>query len=98
MTPTERPTPQPNTSQRLWITYLLGLIALLGSVSIAVSVGPIAVPLDTVWGILINKAVPDTVAADWSVGREAIVWDIRLPRAILACLVGAGLAMVGASL
>lgn len=57
-----------------------------------------SVPLDTVWGIVLNKIAPDTVAADWSKGREAIVWDIRFPRAILACLVGAGLSIVGASL
>lgn len=81
-----------------WIAGLLAAIALFGSLSIAVSVGAVAVPLETVWGILINKIAPDTIAQDWSRGREAIVWDIRLPRAILACFVGAGLAMVGASL
>ena len=30
----------------------------------------------------------------WSQGREAIVWEIRFPRALLAVIVGAGLAMV----
>lgn len=76
----------------------LGVLALIGSVSIAVSLGAIAIPLSTVWGILLNKIAPETITQDWSMGREAIVWDIRLPRTILACLVGAGLAMVGASL
>ncbi|WP_255356676.1 iron ABC transporter permease [Thioclava sp. SK-1] len=85
-------------SARVWSIGALGLVLLLGSVSIAVSVGAIAIPLDVVWGVLINKIAPDTIPVDWSSGREAIVWDIRLPRAILACLVGAGLAMVGASL
>tara|TARA_B100000497_G_scaffold67317_1_gene75947 strand:+ start:2711 stop:3766 length:1056 start_codon:yes stop_codon:yes gene_type:complete len=82
----------------LWFTVIVGVIALVGSMSIAVSVGAVAVPLDTVWSILMNKIAPDTVRQDWSLGREAIVWDIRLPRTILACFVGAGLAMVGASL
>lgn len=94
----QQSTQRPGPSRGLWITGILGVLALLGSLSIAVSVGAIAVPLDTVWGILINKIAPDTVPVDWSTGREAIVWDIRFPRAILACLVGAGLAMVGASL
>ncbi|SPH19610.1 Hemin transport system permease protein HmuU [Ascidiaceihabitans donghaensis] len=76
----------------------MGVVALFGSLSIAVSVGAVAVPLETVWSILVNKIAPDTITQDWSKGREAIVWKIRLPRAILACLVGAGLAMVGASL
>ncbi|WP_299283087.1 iron ABC transporter permease [uncultured Tateyamaria sp.] len=86
------------TSHGLWVTGGACVVALFGSLSIAVSVGAIAVPLETVWGILINKIAPDTVVQHWTAGREAIVWDIRLPRAILACLVGAGLAMVGASL
>ncbi|WP_188677413.1 FecCD family ABC transporter permease [Neptunicoccus cionae] len=91
-------TPRARTSVGFWITGLLGFAILLGSLAIAVSVGAIAVPFEAVWGILINKIAPDTISVDWSKGREAIVWDIRLPRAILACLVGAGLAMVGASL
>mgnify|MGYP000387643408 CR=1 FL=1 len=75
-----------------------GLIMLVLSISIAVSVGAISIPLPTVWGILLNKIMPGSVAQDWSAGRQAIVWDIRFPRALLACFVGAGLAMVGASL
>jgi iron complex transport system permease protein len=76
----------------------LGLLGLVASMSIAVSVGAIGVPMQTVWGVLVNKLLPGVVTPDWSAGREAIVWDIRFPRAILACCVGAGLAIVGASL
>ncbi|WP_069300688.1 FecCD family ABC transporter permease [Neptunicoccus sediminis] len=86
------------STRGFWITSLCGFAILFASVSIAVSVGAVSVPFETVWGILINKIAPDTIPVDWSKGREAIVWDIRLPRAILACLVGAGLGMVGASL
>jgi len=83
---------------RLRLTFGLGFVVLFLSLSVAVSVGAVSVPLPTVWGILTNKIVPDLITPDWSGGREAIVWDIRFPRAILACLVGAGLAIVGASL
>lgn len=82
----------------LWGVGIIGAAILVGSLSFAVSVGAVSVPLNAVWGILINKIAPDTITPDWSKGREAIVWDIRFPRAILACLVGAGLATVGASL
>jgi iron complex transport system permease protein len=75
-----------------------GLIALLVSLSIAVSVGAVAVPAGTVWGVLANKLSPGLFEQTWSQGREAIVWNIRFPRAILAMMVGAGLAVVGASL
>lgn len=73
-------------------------MALLASLSIAVSVGAVSVPLNTVWGILGNKIIPGLIEQTWSPGREAIVWDIRFPRALLAVMVGAGLAIVGASL
>lgn len=83
---------------RLWLTFGLGFVVLFLSLSVAISVGAVAVPLPTVWGIIAGKIAPGLITADWSAGREAIVWDIRFPRAILACLVGAGLAIVGASL
>ncbi|MGR3676782.1 MAG: FecCD family ABC transporter permease, partial [Paracoccaceae bacterium] len=50
------------------------------------------------WGVLANKLSPGFIEQTWSQGREAIVWNIRFPRAILAMMVGAGLAIVGASL
>ena len=83
---------------RLRLTYVFAAVALFVSLSVAVSVGAVSVPLPTVWGIMANKLSAGLINPDWSAGREAIVWDIRLPRAILACLVGAGLAVVGASL
>lgn len=76
----------------------LGLAALVLSVSAAVSIGAVPVPLATVWGVILDRLAPGLIAADWSAGRAAIVWEIRLPRALLAALVGAGLALVGAVL
>ncbi|MGR3433923.1 MAG: FecCD family ABC transporter permease [Shimia sp.] len=75
-----------------------GVAALLVSLSIAISVGAVAVPAGTVWGVLANKLIPGLIEPTWSKGREAIVWEIRFPRALLAMMVGAGLALVGASL
>ncbi len=77
---------------------LTGIGAVLAAILLAVSIGAVAVPLSTVWGILANHAVPGLVTPDWTQGREAIVWDIRFPRALLAALVGAGLGITGAAL
>ncbi|MEM7440729.1 MAG: iron ABC transporter permease [Pseudomonadota bacterium] len=85
-------------SGRRWVLAIGGLAALLISLSIAVSVGAVPVPTGTVWGVLVNKISPGLVEQTWTQGREAIVWNIRFPRALLAVLVGAGLAIVGASL
>ena len=79
--------------------FVLLAFGLLGlSVLIAVSVGAVAVPLATVWGVMLNHLIPDAMPVSWSQGRASIVWDIRFPRAILAALVGAGLGLTGAAL
>ena len=77
---------------------LAGLSALGLSILIAVSVGAVGIPLGTVWGVLAHHAAPGWVTSDWTAGRDAIVWDIRFPRAVLAALVGAGLGVTGAAL
>ncbi|WP_147106198.1 iron ABC transporter permease [Tateyamaria sp. syn59] len=77
---------------------LCGMTLLLASLSVAISVGAVAVPAGTVWGVFLNRLSLGFVEQTWSQGREAIVWDIRFPRALLAMMVGAGLALVGASL
>lgn len=78
--------------------FLIGA-ALFGlSLSFAISVGAVSVPIDTVWGVFFNRMGLSDAEPTWSAGRAAIVWDIRFPRALLAAMVGAGLAVVGASL
>jgi len=79
--------------------FVIGsLLVLVVSLSLAISVGAVAVQQGTVWGVLANKLFSGSVEQTWTSGREAIVWEIRFPRALLAIMVGAGLAMVGASL
>jgi iron complex transport system permease protein len=75
-----------------------GVTLLLVSLSFAISLGAVSVPLGTVWSVLLNKLSPGLIEQTWTQGREAIVWEIRFPRALLAMMVGAGLAVVGASL
>jgi iron complex transport system permease protein len=71
---------------------------LFASVIIAVSVGAVAIPFATVWGIAFDRVLPGIIAQDWSTSRESIVMEIRFPRTLLAGLVGAGLGVVGAAL
>ena len=82
----------------LWLLLGAGLVVLALSFSLAVSVGAVFIPSRTVWGVLTNALWPGAVAVDWPHGHAAIIWDLRLPRAILATLVGAGLAVTGAAL
>jgi iron complex transport system permease protein len=77
---------------------LLAVAVLALSVIVAVSVGAVAIPLGTVWGVALDRLLPGIVTPDWSTGRANIVWEIRFPRVVLAGLVGAGLGLVGAAL
>ncbi|MFN3525258.1 MAG: FecCD family ABC transporter permease [Paracoccus sp. (in: a-proteobacteria)] len=75
---------------------LLAVLAL--AIGVAVSVGAVRVPLSTVWAVVLDRLLPGQTAPEVSAGHASIVWQIRLPRVVLAGLVGAGLGMVGAAL
>ena len=73
-----------------------GLCSLLAaSIVLAVTLGPADISPVTGWRIGLHQLWPDMVQADWPAAHERIVWHIRLPRALLAVLVGATLAVVG---
>lgn len=82
----------------MWPAVTASIIVLGLSLSVAISVGAVRVPIDTVWGVFFHKTGLVQGEIGWSKGRAAIVWDIRFPRALLAILVGAGLALVGSAL
>ncbi|WP_172794321.1 MULTISPECIES: iron ABC transporter permease [Bacillaceae] len=67
------------------IGYTLSIIALLVAIWLGVSVGSVKVPISTLW-----DRGADEIATN-------IVWKIRLPRVVLAGLVGASLAIAGAA-
>lgn len=73
------------------VLALLVSAVLVGSV--AVSIGAVTVPLGVVWRSVghhlgIIGAVEDPI-------QDQIVWDLRVPRGLLAFIVGAGLAVAG---
>lgn len=79
---------------------LLAGLALLLIVSLVVSVGVGAVALSprVVVGVLIDELLPGAIDVDWTRAQRHIVWELRMPRALLAASAGAGLAMIGAVL
>lgn len=83
------------TLRALLLTLSILLIILMGT---AVGVGSVSIPQSTVWGIIGNKLSLTNSLPTWSMGRENIVWAVRMPRVILAAIVGAILALVGAAL
>ncbi|MBW3141512.1 iron ABC transporter permease [Ferrimonas balearica] len=71
---------------------LAGLLC--ASLPMAISNGSVDIPTDTLWQLLMNSAPED--------GRSAIhariLWELRLPRVLMALLCGAALALCGATL
>ncbi len=82
----------------LWRFCVGAAVVLLLSIAFSVSMGAVSVPLATVWKIILHNLGVAAASPNWTSGEEAIVWNIRLPRGLLACLVGAGLAVVGTTL
>lgn len=78
--------------------WTLGLLVLLLLSAIAsAGAGAVAIPPGETARILTHHLL-GLGEQTWSVPRDAIVWDVRMPRALLAVGVGAGLAVCGAAL
>ncbi|MGE7914235.1 FecCD family ABC transporter permease [Lysinibacillus xylanilyticus] len=70
---------------RTIIAYVTAITLLIISIWCGVAIGSVHIPLEVLW----NKAADETAAN--------ILWKIRLPRVLLAGLVGASLAIAGAA-
>jgi iron complex transport system permease protein len=73
----------------LWIGVLL--LAILASLLLDFTLGPAGLSLETLWHALREPASVDA-------GTRIIVWDIRLPYALMAMVVGAALGLAGAEM
>lgn len=78
----------------IWLTLLAA--ALAASIPIAVGLGPVQIPADTVARILAHRAL-GLGSADWAVSDDNIVWRLRVPRVLLGACVGAALSVAGAA-
>ncbi|MCT6923470.1 MULTISPECIES: iron ABC transporter permease [Bacillales] len=67
------------------IAYSISIALLLISIWLGIAVGSVNIPLSTLW----NKEADPTA--------YSILWNIRMPRVVLAALVGASLAIAGAA-
>jgi len=77
------------------ISALVGVLAV--SIVAGVALGPVPVPFGVTLELLHAAVTGGTVPAELA-GQYHIVWDIRLPRVLLAAVVGAGLGTVGVAI
>jgi iron complex transport system permease protein len=86
------------SGRRTRVVSLLGLsAALIAAIALATSTGSVHIPLSTTFRILIDKLPFVDITQNWQISIATIVLEIRLPRVILAGLVGAALATAGAT-
>lgn len=100
-TPTRHPTLQAltratRTGRGTTIFCLVGLAALALSIALAITTGQAGLGVADVWRVVAQKF--GGADAGLTPIREGIVWELRLPRALLAAVCGAGLALCGAVL
>lgn len=87
----------PHIVRRLAAGCIVLLFVVAVAVVLDVSYGETHIPLGRVWSVVASHV--SLVTAGAPSGQDAvIVWQIRMPRALLAALVGAMLAMAGAAL
>lgn len=74
-----------------------GLLFLLFSIVLSISIGSAQLPFWQTWKILIHQLplLGKLVEQDWPAFSEQIVMQVRLPRIVLAIIVGACLAVAG---
>ena len=76
--------------------WLLGLVlALVATFVIAVGLGAFSVAPGQVLAIVGHHLIGIPGERSWSLPADGIVWEVRLPRVVLATLVGAGLSVCG---
>lgn len=81
-----------------WMLFGLSLILLILSILGAVAIGAVPLPISLVVSIIGHELWPSSVTPNWSVADSQIVLAFRLPRVLVAAVVGAALAVSGTTL
>lgn len=80
---------------RLLPLFLALVLGLAVSVVLAVGIGPVPIPFGRVWATLLHEVLPGAFGEPGTGSDRVIATQIRLPRVLLAAIVGAGLAVSG---
>lgn len=79
-----------------WLRLLIGVTAVLTIGLVATTQGAASIPITDIIDIILSRLLGIGTKDILSHSSNVIVWEIRLPRIILAALVGAALSMSGA--
>lgn len=84
-------------SHKAWLILAILTILLVLCLWLSFSIGALAIPASDVLGML-AQALGFTPTTAYTEGQVAVIAEIRAPRVVLGCLVGAGLAITGATI
>ncbi len=73
------------------------LVLLFAMIVVAISIGSTKIPLATTFNIMLSKIPFVSIVPTWEGPIETAILNIRMPRAILAGITGAALAVAGAT-
>ncbi|MEI6881462.1 MAG: iron ABC transporter permease [Bacteroidota bacterium] len=79
---------------RIGITYIILIIVLILAILLSVSFGSVNIDIRLVWQVVFSKFFEIGIDIDNN-NIETIIWFHRFPRALLSCIVGMGLALIG---
>lgn len=70
---------------KTWFAYVASVFVLMAALLVGVTAGSVSIPMQVLWNPDMDEAASN------------ILWNIRIPRVVLAGLVGASLAIAGAA-
>lgn len=86
----------PNITVIIFVLLILSLLSII----FAIGLGPVSVKSSNVAKIIFSKLsfTSEYITPTWTQVEENIVWGLRMPRVLLGMIVGASLAVTGASM
>jgi iron complex transport system permease protein len=84
-------------ARHTWVPMVVSAVALIAVALVAICIGPVNIPPSQVLGTLLAHVPFVHFHTSAPAVDQAIVWQLRLPRVVLAALVGAMLASGGAA-
>jgi cobalamin transport system permease protein len=86
--------------QRITLYFIITFTLLILTGLASIIIGSVSIPIDTILSIILSKIVPHHWVAHLPIpeSQVVIIWLIRIPRVIVAALVGAALAVAGAQM
>lgn len=83
---------------KLWILVGASLVALFVSILFSITLGPLSVSMTDAWRVVAFKLGLSSTPEGVTLLEQNAIWELRMPRALLAAVAGAALSICGAVL